>query len=190
MKRLNMGFLVIFLWIFSATASPSIGWTDLRPGGSRSMLIDAEKSGWTLKVQDSELAPVLKGVGTFSNKQTLGPLKKRMLDLDTKLKARAQLLGDLPVKKDHAIYGRLNDHVVDLNTPFGVELRGILDDFFKASWQPIDGHTVIDGKIQKWVEGKAVQRVLPAQTLECRWDSTAWLCEYPQGLLQFSKVTP
>ena len=187
-----MGFLVTFLWVLSAWAAPaklSLGWTDMRPGGSRSMLMSQENNGWKLDVQDSELAPSLKGVGSFALQSELTPLKKRILELEEKLAKRAKLLEGLPLKKEHALYGRLNEHVVDLNSKFGEELRGIIHELLALKWRPQNARTVSEGKISSWTNGQAAPGVLPAQTLECRWDNS-WVCQYPQGLLQFSQVTP
>lgn len=193
MERLNMGFLVTFLWVVSSWAAPqnlSIGWTDMRPGGSRSLSMTLHKTQWTLDVQDSELAPPLKGVGHFVLATGNSALKSRILALAEKLEKGAKLLEGLPTKKEHALYGRLNEHVVELDGGFGKELRELIHELLALPWKPHDAHTVSAGKISSWIDGKASAAVLPAQTLQCRWDNTAWLCNYPQGLLQFSKVTP
>lgn len=186
-----MGFLVIFLWVVCSWAAPQdlrIGWTDMRPGGSRSMSIHLGTSDWKLEVQDSELAPQLKGVGSFALTTTPPALKKRIQELEERLKKRAQLLQGLPLKKEHALYGRLNEHIVDLDGKFGEELRALVHELLALQWKPLDAHTVSRGKISTWTKGRAAPAQLPAQTLECRWDNTEWVCDYPNGTLQFSKV--
>lgn len=188
-----MGFLVTFLWAFSSWAAPqklSLGWTDMRPGGSRSLSIELEKTPWTLSVQDSELAPALKGVGSFTTTANGPAIKARILALEEKLEKRAKLLEGLKTKKEHILYGRLNEHVVELDGGFGQELRGLIHEILALPWKPQNARTVSEGKILSWVNGKSTAGVLPAQTLECSWDNTAWQCNYPQGLLQFSKVSP
>lgn len=188
-----MGFLVTILWVVSSWAAPpalSIGWTDLRPGGARSLSIEVGPSEWKLKLQDSELAPALKGVGEFTLPEGKSTLRTRLVELEEKLKKRAQLLEGLPPKKtEHALYGRLNEHVVELDTKFGEDLRGLIHELLALQWKPQNAHTVRDGKITSWVNGRTSAPALPAQSLACRWDNTAWVCEYPQGTLQFSKVT-
>jgi hypothetical protein len=186
-----MGFLVTLFWVITSwAASPElrIGWTDMRPGGSRSLSVNLGQAEWKLDVQDSELAPALKGVGSFNLKTAKPTLKARILQLEEKLKKRAQLLAGLPPKKEHVLYGRLNEHVVELDGKFGEELRELVHELLTLKWKPVDAHTVNRGKISAWTQGQVAPAVLPAQTLECRWDNTAWLCDYPEGLLQFSKV--